>query len=200
MKWDYLDTQMKAYRTKLMDDLEIGKVASNRLASVISLEITKLHADEISNVRVSFAPVPIDLVFEEINAFQRWMDFSSFAKEPEEVRAQVIVQNYVCFLYLGDSCFRRLSAALPAGSITKRVCDFLTSGPVRAFRNAIAHGKWRYNETFSGLVYWDWDNPKSRTNVRWQVNQVDLDFWQKLARCTAYVFYQTSIEQDRKDN
>ena len=100
MNWEYLDNQMKSYRTKLIDDLRLDSVASNNLASVISLEITNLQKANIGEINKVFMPVPVDLVFEEITAFQKWMELSHISSDPLVTRAQVIVQNYVCFLYL----------------------------------------------------------------------------------------------------
>ena len=83
---------------------------------------------------------------------------------------------------------------MPEGSVTRTISKFLISGAIRAFRNAMAHGKWHYGADYTTLIYWDWDDPKSKNDIRWEVNQIDLDFWQKLARCVAYVFYQTAVK------
>jgi len=162
-----------------MDDLGLDSIASNNLATAISLEIDNLSQSQMEEVKNTFTPIPIELVFEEINAFQQWMDLSTKIKGPLVTRAQVIVQNYICFLYLGDACFRRLSQLMPDGSITETTSKYLVSGPIRAFRNAIAHGKWHYSNDFSHLIYWDWDDPTHKNNVRWEVSQVDLDFLAK---------------------
>src|SRR3970040_85831 len=98
MGWDHIDNQMKAYRTKLMDDLGLDSIASNNLATAISLEIDNLSQSQMEEVKNTFTPIPIELVFEEINAFQQWMDLSTKIKGPLVTRAQVIVQNYICFL------------------------------------------------------------------------------------------------------
>ena len=83
---------------------------------------------------------------------------------------------------------------MPEGTITKSISKFLISGAVKAFRNAIAHGKWHYSKNFTSLIYWDWDDPKLKNDILYEVSQIDLDFWQKLARCLAYVFYQTAVD------
>lgn len=193
MKWDNLDRQMTAYRTKLMDDLGLDKTASNNLASVISIEIENVLSLRVSDVQNVFEPVSALHIFEEINSFQTWMDITNNVRQPSIVRVQVIVQNYICFLYLNDVLFKKISRIVPVGSVTEICCKYLTSGPVRAFRNAFAHGKWQYNDDFTGLIYWDWDDPKTRRNKRWEVDQLSLDFWQKLARCVGYVFCETSL-------
>ena len=124
---------------------------------------------------------------------------------PGVVRAQVIYQNYVCFVYLGEACFRALRQIAPSGSNAKKCCKFLTDNPIRAFRNAIAHANWDYNDDFSGIIYWarkgsDPSEPMSR----FEVAQHDLQFWQALARTVGYVTYthlnETNSEQGSGGN
>ena len=109
-------------------------------------------------------------------------------------RAKVIVQNYVCFVYLGEACFRALRKTSTPGSITWRCCVYLTDNPIRAFRNAIAHSNWTYARDFRGLVFWArmGSNPDEALS-RFEVSQTDLNFWQALSRGVAYAAY-TSIE------
>ena len=107
-------------------------------------------------------------------------------------RTQVIVQNYVCFVYLNEACFRALLRTSKPGSVTRRCCKFLTDNPVRAFRNAIAHSNWAYAAGFGGLTFWarkgsTQDEPLSEFNV----NQSELNFWQTLSRAVAYAACQT---------
>ncbi len=109
---------------------------------------------------------------------------------PAVVRAQVITQNYICFVYLGDSCFTVLKKELPSGSTAKKCCKFLTDNPVRAFQNAIAHSNWQYLPDFNGLEFWakKGTDPSEQLS-RFEVLQHDLNFWQALARCVAYASY-----------
>ena len=117
------------------------------------------------------------------------MDFArTVSHKPEIVRAQVIVQNYVCFVYLGNGLFKALRRQAGRDSVTKKCCKFLTDNPVRAFRNALAHANWTYTEKFDGIQFWarlgdDPNEPLTESVVL----QNDLAFWQMLARCIAYV-------------
>jgi hypothetical protein len=128
---------------------------------------------------------------DELKAFQDWMDWASAApRDPAIVRAQVITQNYVCFVYLRDSCFIELGKRLPTESTAKKCCGFLTADTVRAFRNAIAHANWHYKPDFSGIEYWARAGGGRNASMdRHEVNQQDLAFWQALARCTAYAAF-----------
>jgi hypothetical protein len=131
-------------------------------------------------------------------AFQMFMDrYQQVNGEPAVARAQVIYQCYVCFVYLGDAWFKVLRKMMPSGSTTRRCCKFLTDNPVRAFRNAIAHGNWQYLSDFTGLEFWarkgnDPEEPLSR--FVWGQN--DINFWQVLARCVAYCTAEALCEHE----
>ena len=119
---------------------------------------------------------------------------STIPGKPAITRAQVIVQNYVCFVYLDEACFRALRKTSKPGSVTRRCCEYLTDNPIRAFRNAIAHSNWTYTPDFRGLVYWARKGSDPYEALfRFEVAQRELDFWQALSRGVAYAAY-TSIE------
>jgi len=125
-------------------------------------------------------------------AFQAFMDMirQSDRLHPSVVRAQVIYQNYICFVYLNEACFSIVRKELPTGSSSRKCCRFLTDNPVRAFRNALAHANWRYLANFSGIEYWARRGADpTEQMVRFEVSQSDLSFWQAIARCTAYAIY-----------
>jgi hypothetical protein len=110
--------------------------------------------------------------------------------DPFVARAQVIVQNYICFVYLGDSCFTVLKKHSPEGSATKKCCSFLTDNPVRAFRNSMAHGNWGYTDDGQGLEFWARKGSgPAEPLVRWELSQLNLNFWKDLACCTAYAAF-----------
>lgn len=148
--WSKLDVQMRRYSPRLRDDLRIDSAVSNHLATSIAAECAALPPDAVVEIRAQDI-VGLDTRLEELVAFQGFMDLvTSIPTRPSVVRAQVITQNYLCFVYLGDSCFKVLQKHTPSGSTTSRCCRFLTDNPIRAFRNALAHANWRYNEDFSG--------------------------------------------------
>jgi hypothetical protein len=188
-----LDRQMQRWSTRLRDDLRIGLPESNQLATTIEREVAALSND--AKLRVTEAsPIPLKIRIEELVAFQGWMDRVRATSEPHPVvvRAQVVYQNYICFVYLAESCFSVLKRELPPGSTTRKCCSFLTDNPVRAFRNAVAHANWRYLPDFSGLEYWARKGAEpTEPMVRFEVSQQELSFWQALARCAAYSSFLT---------
>lgn len=184
---------MHSWSTRLRDDLSVVPPESNQLATTIAREVAAL-SDEVKQRAREVSPVPLKIRIEELVAFQGFMDLIREATKPNPVvvRAQVVYQNYICFVYLGESCFKVLKEELPTGATAKKCCKFLTDNPVRAFRNALAHGNWRYLPDFSGLEYWarKGADPKEPV-VHYEVSQQELSFWQALARCTAYASFLT---------
>jgi hypothetical protein len=188
---EQLDQQMHQWSTRLRDDLRVGPPESNRLATTIAQEVAGLPDEAKQRVRDA-SPIPLKIRIEELVAFQGWMDLVHAIPQPHPVvvRAQVVYQNYICFVYLGESCFNALKKELPAGSAAKKCCKFLTDNPVRAFRNAVSHSNWQYLSDFSGLEYWARKGADpTEPMVRFEVSQQDLSFWQALARCTAYASF-----------
>jgi hypothetical protein len=189
-EWSKLDAQMRRYSPRLRDDLRIEAAASNHLATTIARECAALPSDALAEIR-EHDVVSLHTRLEELIAFQAFMDLAhSIPPHPAVVRAQVITQNYVCFVYLGDSCFKILQRHAPSPSTTRRCCRFLTDNPIRAFRNALAHANWRYNDDFSGLHFWARKgSDPNEPLAEFEVSQLELGFWQALARCVAYVAF-----------
>jgi hypothetical protein len=108
---------------------------------------------------------------------------------PGLTRAQVITQNYICFVYLGDACFKILRRKYDKNTVTGLCCRYLTDNPVRAFRNAISHANWRYASDFKGIKFWakKGSDPNEQM-IEWYASDMDIEFWQMLARCVAYAF------------
>jgi hypothetical protein len=193
--WTYLDKQMRRYSPYLRDEFRVVPPDSNALATTIGREICNLPDDAVRTILSGTHVLPKDRL-DELVAFQSFMELArSSPRHPGLRRAQVITQNYVSFVYLGDACFKALREHAPSGTVTRRCCKFLTDNPVRAFRNALAHANWKYKDDFSGLVFWarKGSNPKEPL-ARFEVSQRDLGFWQALARCIAYVAYNELTE------
>ncbi|MEX2670816.1 MAG: hypothetical protein WD294_01770 [Phycisphaeraceae bacterium] len=185
-----LDEQMQIWSPRLRDDLKLPALDSNQLATTIAAQVAALPKDAKARVTAA-SPIPLANRVEELRAFQGFMDLvhDTPDRHPAVARAQVVYQLYICFVYLGEPCFKVLKKELPGGSTAKRCCRFLTDNPVRALRNAVAHGNWRYLPDFSGLEYWARKGDENTPVVRFEVPQQELNFWQALARCTAYASY-----------
>jgi hypothetical protein len=191
MTWIRLDEQMAAWSAKLVSEVRIPEDDSRKLATKIASEVRFLSIGAKAEI-AGASPVPVRDRLQELQAFQGWMD--TVAKtgnvSPVIVRAQVITQNYICFVYLPESCFRILSKSLPSGSVGRKCAKFLSDGRVRAFRNAVAHANWCYRKDFQAIKYWarksvELDEPLSE----FEVQQEELAFWQALSRCVAYAAF-----------
>jgi hypothetical protein len=192
--WKYLDVQIQHYSSFLRDELKLDAAQSNRFATTISQDLESLSADAKAALKNS-SIIPAKDRLDELVAFQGWMDTSLQVKHPSVARARVITQNYICFVYLGESCFSILKKNLPSGSVTRKACQFLTDNPIRAFRNAIAHANWKYKADYSGIEFWARKGSDvTEPMVKWEVNQTTLSFWQALSRTVAYVTFTGLLE------
>ncbi len=190
MNWQHLDTQMHSFSARLTGEVKVAPETAAKLATTIAADVRFLSLEQKDEIR-SASPVPLTARLAELRAFQGWMDQAHTVRNnPCVTRAQVLSQNYICFVYLPEACFRVLSKACPSGSAAKMCAQFLSNNPVRAFRNAIAHANWTYRDDFGALVYWarKGSNPDDPLE-RFEVEQSDLAFWQALSRCVAYAAY-----------
>jgi len=181
-----LDLQMQKYESRLLSDFALDSIQAKTLSSIIIEEVRGLDEDKKDEI-TNTSKIPFKDINDEIIAFQNWMDYAkNISNKPFVVRAQVIVQNYICFVYLKDSLFKILKELLPNPKIVGRLCDFLTNDPIYAFRNAFAHANWKYIDDFSGIEFWAREQNKKDSMKHWIVKSEDLGYWQALSRCVAY--------------
>ncbi len=197
-----LDNQVYKFQEELTSELGLSQIEAIRVCSTIATEISSLPSKIIKNF-IHESVIPLSVRHEELKAFQGWMEISNNLKNPFVTRAQLITQNYVCFIYLKDSCFEFLARKMPKSTMTSKCCKFLVSGNVRKFRNGFAHGNWSYLPDFSGIEVWSLQDARipNSSLVQTVVTQEQLNFWQTLARAVAYAIYETLLEQtDLKKN
>lgn len=183
MGFTQLDRQLLSARTAARAP-ELPDHVWRCLATTIYAEIKELDETVANHLRLSVL-IPPERYVEELSAFQAWMDVAhAKADNPVIVRAQVMTELYVAFVWLRDSLMRPVAAAVSADSTFAAVERFLSSGDRRTLRNAIAHGRWCYLADFSGLEYWA-EPTRGRPHERFEVCQADLAAWQLLSRGTA---------------
>jgi hypothetical protein len=190
MTWKRLDEQLAPWSVRLVNDLKIAEGESRKLATSIASEVRFLPKAAKDSIIVA-SPVRLADRLQELHAFQGWMD--TVHRSPQSayvIRAQILTQNYICFVYLPESCFRVLSKVAPIGSVTRKCAQFLSDNPVRRFRNAIAHANWTYREDFGAIIYWARKgHDQDELMQKFEVAQEELSFWQALSRCVAYAAF-----------
>jgi hypothetical protein len=196
--WNKLDEIMRRYSSRLRDDLGLTPSASNCLASTIASEVQALPPDVLRAIRDEDV-IGLQRRIDELWAFEQFMDFAGQVQAqsvriPPLTRAQVTCQLYTVFVYLGDACFTRLRKAAASGSVLKKCCKYLTDYPIRGLRNAVAHSSWHYTDDFGGIVFHYFKDEQKTKWTDYTVTQLELDFWDKLARVTAYAAFQTINE------
>ncbi len=137
------DEAMRQWGPRLRDDLGIAPPTSLTLATTLFNELCAIPS---LRAGADDEPVLFTERFNELACFMNYLGARQAQGTIEllENRAHLILSNYICFVYLGESCFARLKKLTPAGSTARKCFQFLTDNPVRAFRNAIATptGRW----------------------------------------------------------
>jgi len=194
MRYQRLDRQIVAFSRELTALIGLQTSEAGAVATSIAAE-TRFFGASARAAIVAGSPVTLRDRITELTAFQTFMDgCARGGSNPALTRTQVITQNYICFVYLSEACFRALLKQSKPGSVTRRCCKFLTDNPIRAFRNAIAHSNWTYAADFGGLVFWARKgSDQNEPLTRFDLSQSELDFWQTLSRGVAYAAY-TSLD------
>jgi hypothetical protein len=186
-----LNRQLAVHRARLVHEVGLTPDEASKVATLVAADIRFLSSEAKAAIKAA-SPVSISARIDELIVFQAWMDLQrSLPKHPIIVRAQVLVQNYVCFVYLKDACFEVISKQAAPKSVAARCARHLSRGAVRDFRNAFSHANWQYNSTYTGLECWVRRNARNRTESlkHFVVSQDDLTFWQALSRAVGYATY-----------
>ena len=181
---------MQPFADLLIGELKLSSEVAATLATNIATDVRFLSQGQKVEIR-SASPVPIKDRLTELQAFQVWMEqANAIRNNPFVTRAQVLTQNYICFVYLPEACFRVLAKVCGTESTAKKCAKFLISNPVRAYRNAIAHANWIYRADFGAIIYWARKGSDPTEPLeRFEVDYNDLSFWQALSRCVAYAAF-----------
>lgn len=188
----HLDRQIAVHSDRLCAEVGLTAEQARKVATQVAMDVRFLPSEVKDEIRAS-SPVPIDARYEELIAFQAWSEFAVSARRtPAITRASVVVQNYICFVYLKDACFELVAKHAATDSVASQCCSYLSCGLVRDFRNAFSHANWKYNASFTGLECWVLANARDRNDPmrQFEVSQADLDFWQMLSRGVAYAAYE----------
>ena len=190
MVWQHIDTQMVAFAPTLISEVKLSHAMAIQLGTSIAADVQFLSVEQKAKI-LSTSPVTLQDRLIELTAFQQWMDYAHTIQNNRSVtRAQVLTQNYICFVYLPEACFRVLSKECPRDSAAAKCAKFLSDFPVRAFRNAVAHSNWAYRPDFGAITYWARkDSDLNGPLQKYEIEQSVLGFWQALSRCVAYVAY-----------
>jgi len=193
-----LDVGLREYSSRLRDDFKISPPESNELATAIRREIQQLD-NQTRHALQSEPPLSTtDRVF-LLNKFVHWWRTSPGT--PANNIGQIMALNYFCFVYLGESHLKKLRKCAPA-PLGKKCATFLTDNPVRALRNALAHGNWR--PSFDSITLDFWARPGSvpvctvqpkcsnapdvsiEPMQHFKASVEELNFWHLLSIATAY--------------
>jgi hypothetical protein len=121
----HLDSQIAAFRIQLKDWVGIDGDIAGKLATTVAAELRFLPVEAKKEI-LQATPVDVTARWAELMAFQAFMDHVAAARtvHPAVVRAQVLYQNYMCFVYLGEALFRILVKSAPPNSASRKCARF----------------------------------------------------------------------------
>jgi hypothetical protein len=178
-----LDARLARFSTKLRNDLTITPPHSNAVASAIRSELTRVDPKLLPALT---GESPLGLT-DRLNELRRLFNWLELAQGADDSYGQFISLNYVCFVYLGDTCFKTLRRELPKDSVAHKCAEYLSDNPVRGFRNAFADGNWRLTADKSAVDFWARKGTDPNEALcRFRLSENDLQFVWHLALATAY--------------
>ena len=105
------DVRMAEFSEELTDQVKLSEQESKRLASTLYREMHALASRGSFNV---VDVVPYKERFNELALYMNWHAETRSAEETQLAEhAKLVLSNYICFVYLGETCFTRLRKELP---------------------------------------------------------------------------------------
>jgi hypothetical protein len=177
------DEAMRQWGPRLRDDLGISPPESQFLATTLFSELCQIPnlGERPGDETIAFADR-----FNELACFMNYLGERQAEGDIGllENRAHLVQSNYICFVYLGESCFLRLRKLTPPASAARKCLKFLTENPIRAFRNAIAHANWLVTD--GTVTFWAKKGAeKDDLLCRFTVEDEERRFWFFLSLCVA---------------
>lgn len=183
------DEQLASHAQQLSKDLGLDPFSSRRLATKVYDEISELPSEGRDLLLRSSPVSPRDRLhqIEQSIAFNAACSRDIFERVPGVAYAHTVTLCYISVVYLAEPLFDEMFKVLGPDSSGKKCAKYLRKNPIRAFRNALAHGHWRFRDDGSGIDFWARKGSTgNEPMVQWEVSQQDLVFWYSLARATGY--------------
>jgi hypothetical protein len=199
-----IDERMRRHSRRLVDEVRIQPTQAHSVATTIFDEIRgAIDADLLKAIRDS-SPMDIQrrlLFFEDYNVWDVVIRGASKCPTRHPLPPQIVQRAYVemqwvvhlycSFVFAGDGLFEVLKKRGPAGSCVRKCSAFIRENPVRALRNAVAHGNWQVvAPSFGSLDYWARKGEsKDEPILQFHASLDDLRFYLDLTWCTAWASF-----------
>lgn len=226
-----LDGQMSRYKDRLVRDLRLSPEAATTLATTIDEELRSADQALLRELEKS-SPLSIEQRLEWFSLYQVWKnDIDPRIEIPSDVDlSHVHLQNalmvmrarvhlYMSFVFAGDGLFQVLARRGRQGSALRACARYIRKNPLRALRNAVAHGNWELT-TDGSVKYWarkGQDDSAWRDCWKWLrkhwarkgqddseamsefvASEEDVHFYVALSRCVAWASLSSFHEVLRK--
>lgn len=181
MSWTLMDTKLAEYADELAK-IGVPNKYLGAVATSIRDEVVAINADIL---RQTFSARYPDAASINDQLIYNWtfseQQFDLIYGDDAVNQTAVLAANYLYFVYAQDTY---LKAIIPASSKlgpSRPIAEFLTSGEVWSFRNAFAHGRWRYvgDGTLMDIEYLEGGRPDGEVG---SLSHQKLVFWHLLSK------------------
>ena len=200
------DEILYVHKERLSADVGIDAQYLSKVSTTIRNELSLLTDEQLLEIEKS-SLVPLEDRIQELGRFDELIHYVIDNQKSISGNRKACIttyRNYMLFVYLKDNCFEVTKKLMPSKTMTKRICRFLLDNPLRAFRNAIAHGNFYYNiKNTQSIIFYAYkgeskDNVDASEMTMFEVYLDELNFWQELSRGTAYTIYGFIVDRKAK--
>ena len=180
MAWELMDQCLGEYANELKR-IGVPEDCLFSLATSIKAEMMGLDAVRLlEHFSVSYpdAASVSDQVIHNLMFTEKYENLIS--SDSALNHTAMLANNYIYFVYTQDTYLKAISSAAPKRGPSRAVAKYLTSGEVWNFRNAFAHGKWRYVGEGNPLIEYLPDGKNYNIPVILEPHKLRL--WQLLSR------------------
>ena len=195
----HLDQIIGQFKDKLERDFPNHKKYINEISTKIKKDLSYLGKEDILKIQ-NHSPVNLSDRIQELGRFDKLMHtVNKHSKNitGNQMACIITYRNYMMFVYLKDNCFEITKSLVKDGSLTKKICKKLTSEKIRSFRNAIAHGNFRLADRETIEFHASKSSKIANTMTKFIVTNDELQYWQELARITAYTIYGYILKKNK---
>jgi hypothetical protein len=181
MSWTLMDQRLAESADELrrigVPNAYLGTVATSIRDEVVALNADILR-DSFSARYPDAASVNDQLIYNWTFSEQR---FDLIYGDDAVNQTAVLATNYLYFVYAQDTYFEAILSASSKLGPSRPIAKFLTSGDVRSFRNAFAHGRWRYvgSSNLLDIEFLEGGKPDGEVRV---LSHQKLVFWHLLSK------------------
>lgn len=160
-----IDREIAHFEARIVEEIKIPQTRARAVATTVFEEVRAIKDELFLRKLKDASPLSVRHRLFLYEGYQIWeraiaptmaCPTSSSSLPPERVgnafhEMRAIIQMYMSFVFAGDGLFEKLAKDGPTE--TRKCAKYVRKNPMRALRNAVAHGNWHLVHPDS-VRYW----------------------------------------------